>query len=90
MEKVFREDGRLAADHTITACAPQILSYKPGSRCTIRYELEYFPSLDPSSRSPQVVIGKVYRKGSKAQNAYEGMSTLWGFPLADGSKVTIA
>lgn len=90
IEKVLRECGRLAADHAITACTPRILSYKPGSRCTIRYELEYFPSSDPSTRSPQVLIGKVYRKGSKAQNAYEGMLTLWHSPLADGSTVTIA
>jgi hypothetical protein len=90
MEKVLREDGRLAANQTITACAPRILSYKPGSRCTILYHLEYFPPSDPSSRSPQLVIGKVYRKGSKAQNAYEGMLTLWRSPLADGSAVTIA
>ena len=90
MERVLREVGRLAADHTITACTPRILSYKPGSRCTIRYELEYASSTDPSPRSPKSVIGKVYRKGSKAQNAYEGMLTLWHSPLADGSAVTIA
>jgi hypothetical protein len=90
MERILREAGRLAAGHTITACRPRILSYKPGSRCTIRYELEYAASPDPSTRSPQLVIGKVYRKGSKAQNAYEGMLTLWHSPLADGSTVTIA
>jgi hypothetical protein len=90
IERVLRENGRLAADHTITACTPRILSYKPGSRCTIRYELEYAASPDPSTRSPRVMIGKIYRKGSKAQNAYEGMMTLWHSPLADGSVVTIA
>jgi hypothetical protein len=90
LEKLLREDGRLVADHAITSCTPQILSYKPGSRCTIRYVLEYFPSPDPLSRSPRVVIGKVYRKGSKAQNAYEGMLTLWRSPLRDDSTVTIA
>jgi hypothetical protein len=90
LEKLLREDGRLAADQAIKFCTPQILSYKPGSRCTIRYGLEYAASPDPSSRSPQVVIGKVYRKGSKAQNAYEGMLTLWRSPLRDGSTVTIA
>jgi Phosphotransferase enzyme family len=90
IEKVLREDGRLAADQAVTACTPRILSYKPGSRCTIRYELEYLPSPDLSTRSPQVLIGKVYRKGSKAQNAYEGMLTLWHSPLTDGNTVTIA
>ncbi|HJQ14711.1 MAG TPA: phosphotransferase [Anaerolineales bacterium] len=90
IEKVLRENERLAANHTITACTPRILSYKPGSRCTIRYELEYEALPDPATRNPQVLIGKVYRKGSKAQNAYEGMLTLWHSPLADGSTVTIA
>ncbi len=90
IERVLRENGRLAPDHTITACMPRILSYKPGSRCTIRYELEYAASSNPSIRPPELVIGKVYRKGSKAQNAYEGMLTLWHSPLADGTVVTIA
>jgi hypothetical protein len=45
MERALRENGRLAADHTITACTPRILSYKPGSRCTILYHLEYFPPI---------------------------------------------
>ena len=90
MERVLRETEHLAADQTITACTPRILSYKPGSRCTIRYELEYSAPPDPSTRTPQVLIGKVYRKGSKAQHAYEGMLTLWRSPLADGSTVTIA
>lgn len=90
LERVLRENGRLAAHHTITDCKPRILSYKPGSRCTIRYELEHAASFDPSTRSTQVLIGKVYRKGSKAQNAYEGIMTLWHSPLADGNVVTIA
>jgi len=90
IERVLRENGRLAPDHTITACTPRILSYKPGSRCTIRYELEYAASSNPSTHPPKLLIGKVYRKGSKAQNAYEGMLTLWHSPLADGTVVTIA
>ncbi len=90
IERVLRENGRLAADRAITSCTPQILSYKPGSRCIIRYDLEYSPSPDPLSGAPQVIIGKVYRKGSKAENAYEGMMRLWRSPLRDGNTVTIA
>jgi hypothetical protein len=90
MEKVLREGAHLAADRAIASCTPQILSYKPGSRCIIRYDLTYLPSPNLSSRSPQAMIGKVYRKGSKAQNAYEGMLTLWRSPLADGRVVIIA
>ena len=90
IESVLQEGGYLAPDRTITSCTPRILGYKPGSRCIIRYELEYSPSSDPSLGNHQVLIGKVYRKGSKAQNAYEGMLTLWHSPLADGRMVTIA
>jgi len=90
IEGVLREGRRLDADRAITSCTPQILSYKPGSRCIIRYDLEYSPSWDPSLGAHQVIIGKVYRKGSKAENAYEGMLRLWRSPLRDGNTVTIA
>ena len=90
IERALRETGRLGADQTITTCTPKILSYKPGSRCTIRYELKYAASSNPSTRPPELLIGKIYRKGSKAQNAYEGMLTLWHSSLADGNVVTIA
>ena len=90
LERVLHESGRLAADRAITSCTPQVLSYKPGSRCIIRYDLQYSPSSDPSDRNSEVMIGKVYRKGSKAQNAYEGMLTLWHSPLMHGDEVTIA
>jgi hypothetical protein len=90
LEKVFREEGRLPADRSIVSCTPQILSDKPGSRCIIRYELEYSSPSEPLPRCPRAVIGKVYRNNSKAQNAFEGMSALWHSSLANNSLVTIA
>jgi hypothetical protein len=89
LEKIFRDQDRLPADLLIESCTPQILSDKPGSRCIIRYELEYsLPSAQP--RYPRTIIGKVYRNNSKAQNAFEGMSALWNSSLAEGNRVTIA
>jgi hypothetical protein len=90
LENALREKGRLGPDCTIKSCNPRILSYKLGSRCTIRYDLEYSPPRDPFGALPSALIGKVYRKGSKAQNAFQGMSTLWHSPLAGARLVTIA
>jgi hypothetical protein len=65
-----------------------VLSYKPGTRGTILYNLEY-PS-DLAGRGwPEIVIGKTYR-GDKGRIAYEGMRALWQSPLAAGDVVTIA
>ena len=90
LEKVFRGEGRLPADRSIVSCTPRILSDKPGSRCIIRYELEYSSPSEPLPRCPGAVIGKVYRTNSKAQNAFEGMSALWHSSLANNNLVTIA
>src|ERR1041385_1349281 len=83
---------RLAApsyhDLHIERCTPHVLSYKPGTRGTILYNLEY-PS-DLAGRGwPEIVIGKTYR-GDKGRIAYEGMRALWQSPLATGDAVTIA
>ena len=76
-------------DMQIASCQPEVLSYKPGSRCTLRYHLAYPPEL--AARGwPASVIAKTYRKDSKGRNAYEGMVALWKTPLASGSTVTLA
>jgi hypothetical protein len=90
VNEVFRAAGRLPAGVEISACTPRILSYKPGSRCTIRYDLEYRPPQADAPAAPRMIIGKTYRKPAKAQNAYEGMLALWHSPLAKGDRVTIA
>ena len=77
------------ADMRIDACRPEVLSYKPGSRCTIRYHLAY--PLDLADRGwPATAIAKTYRKESKGRNAYESMVALWNTPLAHGDVVTLA
>jgi hypothetical protein len=73
----------------IAECRPEVLSYKPGSRCTLRYHLTYPPELADRGW-PANVIAKTYRKDSKGRNAYDGMLSLWRSQLADGSVVTIA
>lgn len=75
-------------DLGIERCTPHVLSYKPGTRGTIRYDVEY-PSELADRGWPEIVIGKTYR-GDKGQIAYEGMRALWQSPLAAGDVVTIA
>jgi hypothetical protein len=90
--RALLEEGIRAGAHPdmrIAACRPEVLGYKPGSRCIIRYHLDYPPDL--AGRGwPASVIAKTYRKESKARNAYDGMVALWRTPLAHGDVVAIA
>ena len=76
-------------DLQIQACHPKVARYKPGSRCTIVYHLDYPPEADVDHRWPDLVVAKTYRK-EKGQNAYESMQALWNSPLASSTAVKIA
>jgi Phosphotransferase enzyme family len=89
LEQSIRQRSPAYADIRIATCTPEVLSYKPGSRCVIRYHLEYPPELADRGW-PATVIAKTYRKDSKAKNAFDGMLALWSSPLANGDVVTIA
>jgi hypothetical protein len=78
---------------SIDSCAPQVMRYKPGSRCTILYHLEYPADLAAERGWPAVVVAKTYRSDksdNKGWNAYKGMQALWDSPLGRSSAVTIA
>jgi len=71
----------------IRSCTPRVMRYKPGSRCTILYELDYDQgAADPSW--PEVVVAKTYH-GDKGRVAWAGMRALWESPMAT-SGVAIA
>ena len=74
-------------DLKIQASHPEIVRYKPGSRCTIVYHLDY--ASDADHHWPDLVVAKTYRK-EKGQNAYESMLALWNSPLGSSNTVTIA
>jgi hypothetical protein len=76
-------------DLQIQACHPKVARYKPGSRCTIVYNLEYPPGADVQQRWPELVVAKTYRK-EKGENAYESMRAFWNSPLSSGTIVKIA
>jgi hypothetical protein len=73
----------------IQSCIPRVVRYKPGSRCTILYDLAYPTDLADGHSWPDLVAIKTY-KGSKGKNAYAGMRALWDSPLGNGDAVTIA
>ena len=76
-------------DMEIQASNPKVVRYKPGSRCTVLYNLE-FPQNTPADRKwPELVVAKIYR-GKKGKNAFDGMLALWNSPLGSSSAVQIA
>jgi hypothetical protein len=75
-------------DLQIEASHPQIVRYKPGSRCTIVYHLDY-PAGADADAWPELVVAKTYRK-EKGQNAYESMRALWASPLSSSRILKIA
>jgi aminoglycoside phosphotransferase (APT) family kinase protein len=89
LEAGIRASSADYANIRIAECRPEVLSYKPGSRCTIRYHLTYPPE-QAGEGWPTTVIAKTYRKESKGRNAYEGMVALWRSPLAHSDAAAIA
>jgi thiamine kinase-like enzyme len=76
-------------DLQIQASHPKIVRYKPGSRCTIVYQLDYPPNTDAHNRWPELVVAKTYRK-EKGQSAYESMRAFWDTALSTSTLVKIA
>lgn len=88
LERGIRACSPNYADISIAAVTIRHLRYKPGSRATVVYGLEYPP--EQQGRSwPPIVVAKTY-SGSKGQNAYDGMAALWRSGLSDGALVTLA
>ena len=81
------EGGAASAHLHIRACEPQVMRYKPGSRCTVRYRVEAAWSDDRPA--PRFLVAKTYR-GDKGLIAFRGMQALWSSPLADSPVVGIA
>jgi aminoglycoside phosphotransferase (APT) family kinase protein len=75
-----------AAGHDVEVadCVPQVVRYKPGSRCTIVYRMSYrgVPGPDP-------LVVKTHQ-GDKGRTAFEAMRALWASPVARDGVVTLA
>ena len=84
IERMLREGGYPEA--TVASSTPTVVRYKPGSRCTILYDLTYDP---PSSALPNPVVAKTHQ-GDKGAVAHEAMTALWHTDLARGEHVLLA
>jgi phosphotransferase family enzyme len=88
LERGIRGGSNEYADFRIHSCAPAVVRYKPGRRCTVVYDLE-FPAECRGRGWPNPVVAKTHH-GTEGRNAYEGMKALWRSRLRFNSAVTIA
>lgn len=89
LESSIRHDTPALSDLKIKACAPKVVRYKPGSRCTVVYHLSYEDGQAQSQDWPELVVAKTYR-GEKGKNAFDSMAALWNAPLMRGRVVKVA
>jgi hypothetical protein len=74
----------------IAECVPEVVRYKPGSRCTLTYQLRYDTPGDTAGRGwPEAVVVKTHQ-GDKGANAFGAMRALWATELAAGDVVAIS
>jgi phosphotransferase family enzyme len=73
--------------YRVTACAPTVTRYKPGSRCTVVYRLE-LPDGAPGAW-PRGVVGKTYHAG-KGAVAWSAMRDLWNSGVRERGGVALA
>lgn len=84
LEALLRTGGRDGV--RVASSLPTVMRYKPGSRCTIRYDVTYEPT---SSDLPSTVFAKTHQ-GEKGIRAHEAMTALWQSTLAGGGRVVLA
>jgi hypothetical protein len=85
----IRDGSPVYHDLDIQACHPEVARYKPGSRCTILYRLEFPAGGDVHRRWPELVVAKTYRN-EKGRHAYQSMRAFWDSALASSTTVNIA
>jgi Phosphotransferase enzyme family len=86
LQAVIREAGY--DDAVITSCRPDVVRYKPGSRCTVVVHLSYENRGD-GPLPPNPVVIKTHQ-GDKGQTAWTAMTALWRTPLARRGGPTLA
>ncbi|HJQ14501.1 MAG TPA: hypothetical protein VJ830_07120, partial [Anaerolineales bacterium] len=85
----IQADSPAYRDLQIQASNPKVVRYKPGSRCTVLYRLEYPQNTSPDRQLPELVVAKIYR-GEKGKNAFDSMRAMWNSPLGSSGTVQIA
>jgi aminoglycoside phosphotransferase (APT) family kinase protein len=87
IERAIGQSAARYAGFRVESCRLYVTRHKPGSRCTVVYELELPPEAPPDW--PRAVVAKTYW-GGKGRVAWDGMAALWRSPLGDTSIVAIA
>ena len=85
LQDVLRDAGY--ADVVVGSCDPQVVRYKPGSRCTVVVRLRY--DRTGASTPPDPVVIKTHQ-GDKGRTAWAAMTALWDTPLARDGVLTLA
>ena len=75
-------------DASVTAARPNVVRYKPGSRCTVVVEVDY-DQANGYQPGPDPIVIKTHQ-GDKGQTAWAAMTALWESPLAREGVVTLA
>ena len=75
-------------DAVIASCRPEVVRYKPGSRCTVVVTVTYRNS-NGHRRPPDPIVIKTHQ-GDKGQTAWAAMTALWDSPIARGSALALA
>ena len=75
-------------DARVTSCQPNVVRYKPGSRCTVVVDVQY-DQTNGNQPGPDPIVIKTHQ-GDKGQTAWAAMTALWESPLARQGVVTLA
>jgi Ser/Thr protein kinase RdoA (MazF antagonist) len=86
VERAIRTASPRYASFRAGSYRPHVARYKPGSRCTVVYDLELSPGAPEDW--PRSVVAKTYH-GDKGRTAFDGMRALWASPLRQ-ARVAIA
>ena len=81
LQQVLRDAGH---EVRVVGCTPEVVRYKPGSRCTIVYRMDY-----GGAAGPDPLVVKAHQ-GDKGRTAWEAMRALWASPVASDGIVTLA
>jgi hypothetical protein len=82
LQRSLRDAGH---DVDVVGCVPDVVRYKPGSRCTIVYRMQY----RDGAPGPDPLVAKTHQ-GDKGRTAWEAMRALWERPVARSGVVTLA
>jgi hypothetical protein len=81
LQQALRDAGY---DVEVSGCVPDVVRYKPGSRCTIVYWMQY-----RGRPGPDPLVVKTHQ-GDKGSTAWDAMRALWESPVARAGVVTLA